>query len=133
MRHSGISRAAGAYGATQHAIAPGLLRGVEGLVGGLDPRMPLDALAIRGDARAEGDAEVLVLAGGVVERREFVRQARDQALRVVDRQVIEEHAELLAAVASDDVGAPQVLPQRGGQRRQDAVARLVPVRVVDAA
>ena len=60
-------------------------------------------------------------------------QARDQALRVVDRQLIEQDAELLAAVAPDDVGAAQVLPQRGGQRRQHAVARLMPVGVVDSA
>ena len=54
-----------------------------------------------------------------------------QGGRVVDAGLGQEEHELLAAVAADDVGRPQVGPDRLGDAAQDDVAGGVAVRVVD--
>ena len=74
---------------------------------------------------------MLAVGRGVVEGGELVQQSRDQPLGVVDLELIEQDAELLAAIPADDVGAAQVLAQRGGQGGEHAVAGLVAVGVVD--
>src|SRR5581483_12469567 len=58
-------------------------------------------------------------------------ESLDDAVGEVEPAAAEQHGELLAAVAGDDVAGAQHREPRGHHRLQDAVARLVALLVVE--
>jgi hypothetical protein len=109
------------------AVAALALGGVEGAIGGVDEGARVDALvgAVGADAEADGDGHGSVLVG------DGSAEVVGEVSRDVFVHVGEEHAELFAAVAADEVGAAYVGLEGLADVRQDVVAGGVAVGVVD--
>ena len=114
-----------------HAVAAGLLRGVERAVGRREQRLRVAAVS-RPDRDAEAggerDARALEHEAVLLERR---AQPLRRPVRVLGVGAGQDHHELLAAVAGRLIALAQVLVEQPRERAQRRVARRMAVGVVE--
>ena len=84
-----------------------------------------------GDADGDGDRDLLTRSGRHALPQHQQAQLLGHGGSVIERRLRQHEHELLAPVATHEVGAPDVLPKDVRHAAQHAVAHLVAVRVVD--